>query len=150
MRGSLIAAFHYVRKDNGHLRSFSDLLRDRRHPIGFRIDVLVASSTLSRHGGSATVSPGINTSVSSGNIAFIMPCPYSNANSIIYTSLYKDNFLICESDARLDPYKESAGLGLCQYLVILCSKPKSCLLFVLLDNLLQIVRVKADLTAKWC
>ena len=36
-------------------------------PIGFKIDSIVAFSTFVINGGSATVSPGINTSADSGS-----------------------------------------------------------------------------------
>jgi len=53
-------------------------------PMGFRREFRVAAYRLSqswgRQGGSATVSPGMNTSVLSGSSAAIRPWPYSNSN----------------------------------------------------------------------
>ena len=57
-------------------------------PIGFLKDssVLASSSSSGIYGGSATVTPGINTSVLSGSSAAIVPCPYSNS-SLMFLSL---------------------------------------------------------------
>src|SRR5699024_9207565 len=82
-------------------------------PMGLRMLSRVAAYRLSqswgRQGGSATVVPGINTSVLSGTWACIRPWPYSNS-SFMGSSLFSQInfydlqvFRRIESDLPLEP-----------------------------------------------
>ena len=61
-------------------------------PMGLRMLSRVVAYSVSQvcsiHDGSATVCPGMNTSVLSGNSALISPCPYSNSNFIVHNSSF--------------------------------------------------------------